>query len=169
MPFVSLARYALVLLLVVLFVPSTASSQDDPVMNFITEAASMWTDGGEEALSKYVAEHPILAGAAVAKLLDYAIETGDGGNKDEEKENIEFAELVARLYKDTAGSGVALDHVNSGPVRQVPHRAHPRAAVVVRYRHRANGAQEIPADPDFVQIHCFSPSRMLRLLVVRSW
>lgn len=113
MPLLSMARRAFVLSLVVALLPVVAFSQDDPILTFVNNAASVWSDGGDEPLSGYIAEHPILVGAAVAQLLDVAIEVGDAGNTKDEKENVEFAELVARLYKEKTGSAAPLDLVTA--------------------------------------------------------
>ncbi|MEE9270338.1 MAG: tetratricopeptide repeat protein, partial [Candidatus Krumholzibacteria bacterium] len=113
MPLFPMARRVTGLLLTILLVPALALSQDDPVANFISEAASIWTDGGDEPLSTYLGEHPVLVGAVVWKLLDVAIEVGDAGNKKDETENVEFAELVARLHKEKTGSTAPLDLVKA--------------------------------------------------------
>ncbi len=62
-----------------------------------------------ESLAAYVGAHSMLAGAAVAQLLDAGVTAGDGGNKDAERENVALADRVAALYRDAKGSTALLD------------------------------------------------------------
>ena len=81
----------------------------DPVGTFIDESYEISTSGDAAALAAYIAENPLLVGAAVGQLLDVAIEVGDGGDTDSEKENVDFALLIARVYKEGGGSAAPHD------------------------------------------------------------
>lgn len=97
-----------VTILVTVFSFSSVVAQD-PVMDFIIAADSIYKAGGEEALTGYVDSNAILAGAAVHQLIDIAIIVGDQGSKADENENMEFAELVARIYRDGGGDSAPLE------------------------------------------------------------
>jgi len=80
-------------------------------MDFIIAADSIYRDSGKDALAWYVDENPVLVGAAVHQLIDIAIIVGDQGNAADEKDNMEFAAIVARLYRDAGGDGAPLELV----------------------------------------------------------
>ena len=86
---------------------SSAAAQD-PVLDFIIAADSIYRDSGEDALSWYIDENPLIVGAAVYQLIDIAIIVGDQGNAADEKDNMEFAAIVARLYRDAGGDPAPL-------------------------------------------------------------
>lgn len=97
-----------VTILVTVFCSSSIAAQD-PVMDFIIAADSIYKAGGEEALAGYVNSNVVLAGAAVHQLIDIAIIVGDQGNTADEKDNMEFAGLVARIYRDGGGDPAPLE------------------------------------------------------------
>jgi CHAT domain-containing protein/Tfp pilus assembly protein PilF len=99
-----------VTILVTVFSFSSVTAQD-PTMDFIIAADSIYKAGGEEALTGYVESNVILVGAAVHQLIDIAIKVGDQGSAADEKENMEFAELVARIYRDGGGDPAPLELV----------------------------------------------------------
>jgi CHAT domain-containing protein/Tfp pilus assembly protein PilF len=99
------------LFLAVLLVSSCPLSAQDPVMDFIVAADSIYRGYGDGALADYVGENRVLVGAAVHQLIDIAIIVGDQGSAADEKENIDFARLVAGIYRDLTGGTAPLDLV----------------------------------------------------------
>ncbi len=83
----------------------------DPVTDFIVKADSLARAAGDAALTPYVIERGIIVGAVVGQLLDVAFETGQGGDRSAEAENVEFAERVAALYAQNGGTGTPLEQV----------------------------------------------------------
>lgn len=96
--------------LITLICPAPLHAQD-PVMDFIIAADSIYRASGEDALEWYIDENPLLVGAAVHQLIDIAIIVGDQGNAADEKDNMEFAAIVARLYRDAGGDPAPFDLV----------------------------------------------------------
>lgn len=103
--------FAILSLMVVLLAYSCVWA--DPVIDFIVRADSLAQEGGDELLITFVVDNSILVGAAVGQLLDVAIEVGDGGNKDGEAENIDFAERLGRIYQEQTGSSTPLELVTN--------------------------------------------------------
>lgn len=99
------------LAVLVIHSPCRVNASTDPVTAFIVTADSLATSGGDELLSPYVSEHAILVGAAVGTLLDVALQVGEAGDEAAEKENIDFAERLAKIYQTQAGSGAPLELV----------------------------------------------------------
>jgi CHAT domain-containing protein/tetratricopeptide (TPR) repeat protein len=95
-----------------LFLCARAASAD-PVTTFIVTADSLAKAGGDELLGSYVAENSVIAGAAVAQLLDVGFQVGQAGNREAEEENADFAERVARLYRSETGSEAAMEMVDT--------------------------------------------------------
>jgi hypothetical protein len=87
---------------------SNAYTAANPVTDFIAGADSAAIAGGDDALSRFVSENAILVGAAVGHLLDSAIEQGDDGQVEAEKESTAFAEQIAMSYKQHTGSEAPL-------------------------------------------------------------
>ncbi len=96
--------------MVAVFSFSSVAAQD-PVMDFIIAADSIYRDSGEDALAWYIDENPVIVGAAVHQLIDIAIIVGDQGSAADEKDNMEFAAIVARLYRDAGGDSAPFDLV----------------------------------------------------------
>ncbi len=96
--------------LIVLICPAPLHAQD-PVMDFIIAADSIYRDSGEDALAWYVGENKAIVGAAVHQLIDIAIIVGDQGSAADEKDNMEFAAIVARIYRDAGGDPAPFDLV----------------------------------------------------------
>ncbi len=96
--------------LITLMCPAPLHAQD-PVMDFIMAADSIYRDSGEDALAWYIDENPVIVGAAVHQLIDIAIIVGDQGSAADEKDNMEFALIVARLYRDAGGDSAPFDLV----------------------------------------------------------
>ncbi len=84
--------------------PGGVGAAVDPVSAFIAGADSTARAGGDSALSVRVDEHRVIVGAAVGQLLDTAIESGDGGDRHAEKENIDFAARLGVIYERATGS-----------------------------------------------------------------
>ncbi len=84
----------------------------DPTLDFIIVADSL-SRAGENRFEDYVAGNASLVGAAVAQLLDAGFQAGIAGDADGEKENVDFAALVAQLHLDNGGSDVALGLVTT--------------------------------------------------------
>ena len=89
-------------------IPNSIDASEDPVTAFILNADSLAQAGGDDLLVPYILENSILIGATVGQLLDVALEIGDGGNKDAERENVTFAEHLGRLYQENGGSHIPL-------------------------------------------------------------
>ena len=83
----------------------------DPVWDFIIAADSINKAGDEAALARFTGENSILVGAAVHELIDSAIIVGDQGSAVDEKDNMELAELIARIYLDVGGDPSPLELV----------------------------------------------------------
>ncbi len=94
---------SLALFLILILILSAPTYAQDPVTDFITAADSIYRAGGEEALGRFVEDNQVLVGAAVYQLIDIAVAVGDQGSSDDERENMEFARLVAGLYRDSGG------------------------------------------------------------------
>ena len=90
-------------------VPASPIQAQDPVTDFIIAADSLARTGDEAALSRFVVENSILAGAAVHELIDVAIMVGDEGSKADEKDNLELALAVARILKEVTGEPAPLE------------------------------------------------------------
>jgi CHAT domain-containing protein/Flp pilus assembly protein TadD len=90
-----------------------APAPADPVIAFIVKADSLATAGGDDALRPYVADETALVGAAVWQLLDIAFQVGEAGDKSGEKENVDFAERVARIHQAQSNSGIPLGLVET--------------------------------------------------------
>ena len=101
-----------VLFLLVTLISFSPLRAQDPVMDFIVAADSIYRGGGEEALAGYVEENPVIIGAAVHQLIDVAIIVGDQGSSVDEKDNMEFAGLIAGIYRDQTGETAPLDIVS---------------------------------------------------------
>ncbi len=84
------------------FSPATA----DPVTGFIVEADAAFQTGGDSALHEFVAENPLLVGAAVAQMIDVAIALQADGDAGAAQENVDFAETVASHHATASGSSV---------------------------------------------------------------
>lgn len=69
----------------------------DPVTSFLTAADSSIA-ASEDALANLVRTQGILVGAAVARLVDEAVEAGDAGRVSEEVEKLTLAETIARHH-----------------------------------------------------------------------
>jgi len=95
-------------LITLILVCAPSSHAQDPVADFITAADSIYRAGGEEALGLFVEDNHVLIGAAVYQLMDIAMLVGDQGSAGDERENMEFARLVAGLYRDAGGDTVPL-------------------------------------------------------------
>jgi CHAT domain-containing protein/tetratricopeptide (TPR) repeat protein len=98
------AAVVLAAILAPILAPGSVRAAVDPVAVFIAEADSTARAGGDSALALYVAEYRLRVGAAVGQLLDTAIELGDGGDRNAETENIEFAARLGVLYERATGS-----------------------------------------------------------------
>jgi CHAT domain-containing protein len=85
------------------------TAAQDPVARFIASADSLLRTGGGEALSSLVASNTVLVAAAVGRLLEAAIETGDGGDKAAERESFALAQKLSQLYRAQTGSRGPLD------------------------------------------------------------
>ncbi len=85
----------------------------DPVQVFIDGADSIAAASDDDAFAAYVAGNSILAGAAVGVVLSEAIELGDSGDPDGEKQRMLLAERVGRLYNEKTGSNVLVDLVTT--------------------------------------------------------
>jgi len=85
----------------------------EPVQVFVAKADSIAGTHGDEALANYIAENTVLVGNAVGMLLDDAINDGDTGNKDGERERMGLAERISRHYYEQSGSSVLLDLVTT--------------------------------------------------------
>ena len=74
------------------------SASADPVIDFIVAADSVRTAAGDQGLAAWLPEQPDLCGAAVAQLIDIAVQVGDAGNADGEAENIVLVEALAEAH-----------------------------------------------------------------------
>ncbi|NIM66316.1 MAG: CHAT domain-containing protein [Candidatus Latescibacteria bacterium] len=90
----------------------SVSAPVDPVHTFIIKADSL-ARADTEQLTAFLSERSILVGAAVGQLLDTAFQLGEGGDQAAEKENVDFAERLARSYKKNTGSGILLELVET--------------------------------------------------------
>ncbi len=97
------SRFLLFCMALIIVVSTSSVAAQDPVMDFIIAADSIYKAAGEEALTEYVGSKSILTGAAVHTLIDIARIVGDQGSAADEKENMEFAELISRIYMDNGG------------------------------------------------------------------
>ena len=93
--------------------PTSSAASVDPVSDFIQHADSLAQADGDDLLVPYVIDHSILVGAVVARLLDVGVTAGDGGDKAGEKENLDFAERIARLHKAHNGKDAPLELVET--------------------------------------------------------
>ena len=91
--------------------PLTPSA--DPVTAFIAAADSVYRAGGEPALSTFITDNSLLAGAGVAKLLDVAFATAQSTEGDPkarasaEKNNVDFARKIALAHQSAGGTAMA--------------------------------------------------------------
>ncbi|MCK4237048.1 MAG: tetratricopeptide repeat protein, partial [Candidatus Krumholzibacteria bacterium] len=85
----------------------------DPVTTFIIRADSLAQAGGDKLLVPYIEEKSVLVGAAIGQLLDVAIEVGDSGDEEAERENVAFAEHLGALYRESTGSAAPLELVET--------------------------------------------------------
>ena len=83
---------------------ATLAPSADPVAAFVSAADSVYRAGGDAALSPFIKDNSILAGAAVAKLLDDAFRSED---KAAARENVDFAKRVALAHESAGGTAVA--------------------------------------------------------------
>ena len=81
----------------------------DPAWDFIIAADSINRSGDEAALVEYVNSNAILIGAAVHELIDSAVFVGDQGDDAGEKENLDFALLLARIHREASGKGAPFE------------------------------------------------------------
>jgi CHAT domain-containing protein/tetratricopeptide (TPR) repeat protein len=108
----SLAVRSILLFTVLLSLLACRPAQADPVTEFIVAADSLSRLGDEEFAAR-IAERSILVGAAVGQLLDAAFETGEGGDRAAEEENVAFAERVALVHESTSGSTIPIELVRT--------------------------------------------------------
>ena len=97
----------------------------DPVSAFVTVSDSLFRTEGDAGLSAFVKDNDILAGAAVAKLLDAAflVSTDNAAGA---KENVDLAKRIAQAHASAGGSKVALSLVDTY-VRWTPAQRSQRA------------------------------------------
>jgi CHAT domain-containing protein/predicted negative regulator of RcsB-dependent stress response len=72
-------------------------------------ADSLSRTAPSESLAAYVDAHSMLAGAAVAQLLDAGVLAGDAGDKDGERENFALADRVSATYREITNSTALID------------------------------------------------------------
>lgn len=98
---------------------ATLPPSADPVTAFIAAADSVYQAGGEPALSTFINDNSLLAGASVAKLLDVAFATAQSTEGDPkarasaEKNNVDFARKIALAHQSAGGTAVARQLVDT--------------------------------------------------------
>ena len=84
----------------------------DPVTAFLAAADSVYRAGGEPALSAFINDNSLLAGAGVAKLLDVAFAAAQStegeptARASAEKNNVDFARKIALAHQSAGGTAV---------------------------------------------------------------
>ena len=121
-----IARFIAVIVLS-LSVPAGAAGAD-PVIDFIMAADSVLAASGNEGLASWLPDQPDLAGAAVAQLIDIAVQLGDEGNAGVEAENIVLVEAMVAAHvgmkPDSATSVLLAEYRNwDGEARAARQRA----------------------------------------------
>lgn len=90
--------------------PAAASSAD-PIADLIACADSLARAGDERGFAGLVRDRGMLIGAAVGRLLDAAIEAGEAGDGDSERETAALAGRLAAVRAERAGAGTPLELV----------------------------------------------------------